>query len=252
MDILGYSDLVVAGEAQQDEVLESLYAALSEGRRSLDDHQELDPTSLSKKTYELKAFTDNIVIGWPIHDDAEGEFGLACMKLALFQLTMVLRGFFIRGGLSIGRVYIDEIAVFGDGLTQAYVAESTLARDPRIVVTKTVVEAVKQHLTYYRHIDDAPHVRDLLCDSDGQWFVNYLDCLLEPDYGPNFRLLLKHKQIVESKLEQFKLQPRLFSKYVWVANYHNAFCHLHRSDLSSATYQINPKLFQAAPHLITD
>ena len=36
---------------------------------------------------------------------------------------------------------LDEIAVFGDALTEAYEAESSLARDPRIIVARTAMEA---------------------------------------------------------------------------------------------------------------
>ena len=42
-----------------------------------------------KNNFALKAFTDNIVLAWPVLDDAESEFGLAFLKLAYFQLQMV-------------------------------------------------------------------------------------------------------------------------------------------------------------------
>ena len=66
-------------------------------------------------------------------------------------------------------------------------------------------------------------------DSDGQWFVNYLDTILiaEDEHGPFYKELLKHKAAVEARRAQHKDNPLIFSKYVWVAGYHNCFCDLH-------------------------
>jgi len=66
--------------------------------------------------FALKAFTDNIAIGWPVRDDAEAEFGDAFFKLGGFQFEMVLGGYFIRGAVSVGDAYVDEVAVFGGAL----------------------------------------------------------------------------------------------------------------------------------------
>jgi hypothetical protein len=149
----------------------------------------------------------------------------------------------------VGKAYIDEIAVFGDALIEAYKGESELARDPRIILTSSAVEAVKRHLSesninpYY-----LPYVKNLLCDSDGQWFINYLDCLLiaENECGPLYEELLKHKLSVEKKLDEYKGKPKLWSKYAWVAGYHNYFCDAH-SQHFNAEHKIDIELFRASP-----
>lgn len=74
------------------------------------------------------------MIGYPIHTDGEIELGNAFSDLSYFQMIMSMEGFFIRGGIAIGDLYMDEITVFGSGLMEAYQAETTLARDPRIVL----------------------------------------------------------------------------------------------------------------------
>jgi len=83
-------------------------------------------TFIKKDRYALKAFTDNIVISWPVHDDAETEFGSAFFKLASFQFNMVTDGFFIRGALSVGDAYVDEVAVFGRALSEAHIRRDHL------------------------------------------------------------------------------------------------------------------------------
>jgi len=162
-----------------------------------------------KDTYALKAFTDNIVIGWPIHDDAEMEFGSAFHRLGMFQLKMALRGYFVRGAISVGPAYVDEITVFGDALAEAYIGESKHARDPLIILASSAVATSKEHLGYYHQPAHAPHVRDILKDADGQWFLNYLDTILiaEHEQGPFYEELIQDKVAVERKLQEYVGNP---------------------------------------------
>lgn len=258
MDILGYTAMIQEAEhnGTQQDLLQKLHSSLSAGRNQLEEkHKAFEGLKklTAKDRYALKAFTDNIVIAWPIIDDAEIELGSAFTKVAEFQFTMALDGFFIRGAVALGDAYVDDIAVFGDALTQAHIGESQFARDPRIILTDSAAQAVKQHLEYYHSPKFAPQVREVLCDSDGQWFVNYLDSVLiaEDEHGPFYDEFLKHKVSVEEKLSQYKDNPSIFSKYAWVAGYHNFFCDLH-SRFFSNEHKINTELFQATPKLIVD
>lgn len=82
---------------------------------------------------------------------------------------------------------------------------------------------------------------------DGQIFLNYLESIMiaEHEYGPYSDELLKHKASVETNLEKYLGNPPLWSKYSWVATYHNFFCEQysyfndeHRID--SGKYQMTP------------
>lgn len=257
MDILGYSEMIRTSERHdtQEQELRALHKTLSLGRRWLEDGDSPQAMKdlIKKDFYALKAFTDNIVIGWPVRDDAEVEFGNAFFKLGAFQFQMVLDGYFVRGGLSVGDAYVDEIAVFGSALVEAYEGESILARDPRIVLTSSAVAATKQHLSYYGSGRHAPHVRDVLRDSDGQWFLNYLECVLwaEDDRGPFYEEFDRHKLAVEQKLATHKSNPSIWSKYAWVASYHNYFCDLHSHHFGEE-HKVNVELFKQSPGLIVE
>jgi hypothetical protein len=258
MDILGYENMTRVAELDgtQQELLQKLHSTLSKERKALEGKHEglaVLKKLMPKDRYALKAFTDNIVIAWPIIEDAEIELGTAFSKVAWFQFNMALEGFFIRGAISIGEAYVDDIVVFGDALTQAHTGESKLARDPRIILTESAVAAVKQHLNYYASSKFAPQVKELLQDSDGQWFVNYLDTILiaEDERGPFYEEFLKHKTAVETRLAEYRGNPLIFSKYVWVAGYHNCFCDLHPRYFSNE-HKIDTALFRATPKLIID
>jgi hypothetical protein len=257
IDILGYADLIVSAERDgtQEELLGTLHRTLLTNRRWLGSYPSMTGLKnvLKKDLYVLKAFTDNIVLAWPIREDAEVELGSAFSKLSDFQFTMSLQGFFVRGGISIGMAYVDDVVVFGDALTQAYAAESIFARDPRVVLTESSVQAVRKHLEYYSSPRHAPQTSHVLCDSDGQWFVNYLNCVLYAveEQGPFYDEFLKHKAAVEVKLSQHRNNPSIFSKYAWVAGYHNFFCDLYPRYFSDE-YKIETELFRTTPKLIVE
>ena len=234
VDILGYGDLIETARARDDQqgLLETLHGALSSSRKWLDDRDspEWSRTYVGEDRFSLKAFTDNIAIGWPIvrpRRDGEGELGAAFGDLAPFQLTMVNEGFFVRGAVSVGDVYVDEIAVFGEALLEAYRGERELARDPRIVLTESAKRRARTHVGYYRDRHESPQNRVLVRDTDGQWFLNYLDAILVPGMDPFFHELERHKASVQSRLDEYGRKPAIFSKYSWTAGYHNYFCDLH-------------------------
>lgn len=231
VDILGYQQMALRAEQErkEPEFLQALHKTLSEGRKWLEhDEKSHGPHLGTKDFYALKAFTDNVVIGYPIQirDDAEIQISMAFLDLGIFQLEMIKNGFFLRGAISVGDVYIDDIAVLGNAFTEAYKGESELARDPRIVLTNSATEAVKRHLKYYAENSGAPQNLELYKDSDGQWFLNYLENILEAVYemGPSFAELEQHKQAIEKKLSEFRARPEIWNKYFWAANYHNFFC----------------------------
>jgi hypothetical protein len=254
MDVLGYSTFMQEAQkgGTQSEALVKVHHALRMGRGWID--YDLTPELadfIKKEPYALKAFTDNVVIGWPIRDDAESELGGMLSMLTGFQMQLALEGFFVRGALALGDCYVDDIVVFGDALEEAYRAERSLARDPRIILTTGVVEATKVHLSYYPDPRGAPHVKGILRDADGQWFINYLQAILlgEEEQGPYYEDLNRHKVIVEEKLSRYKADPPIWSKYAWVAGYHNYFCEQYPEHFG-AEYKIDVQLFRGTLSLI--
>jgi hypothetical protein len=231
VDILGYRAMAQQAEAGGDEngFLARLYDALDRGRRWLREDDLLGVPIGAKDRWALKAFTDNIVIAAPIGFDAESELGDAFFRLGAFQFEMATSGFFVRGAVAVGSSYVDDIAVFGSAFTEAYVGESQLAKHPRILLTASARRAIKKHLTYYARPGQAPQSRDIYCDADGQWFLNYLECTLwgEGDTDPDYYHLLLHKERIEERLSQFSSDPTIRNKYAWAARYHNYFCDQH-------------------------
>jgi len=256
LDVLGYADLVRESSKSRtsDELLKKLHNVLRTSRKHIDPKQR---DSTFKKDWKkdfsaFRAFTDNIVIGRPIKGRGDGEVELVetFNELSYFQMVMAMDGFFVRGAIAIGDLYMDDIAVFGPGLVEAYDAEHSLARDPRIIIAQSAREAVNQHLEYYGRHSHAPQVSCLLKDSDGQYFIHYLDTLIsEGEYFFETELQ-RHKESIETKLKQHSSRPPVWSKYIWVANYHNYFCRNHSKVAKS--YMINLEDYKVTPALIVD
>ena len=247
LDILGFQELVRTAykDGQSHQLLEKLRKALREAREHLEGEDAL--TASGDATWGVKVFTDNVVLGIPITGDGELDLGLAFSLIGLYQYKLVQHGFFIRGGIAVGELYMDEDVVFGEALLEAYDAESRLARDPRVVLAPSALGHVQRDMCYYASIQDTPHDNELLVDVDDQVFIDYLMVPLDgvaPDQS-YFDDVLNHKLTIEANLRRFRSEPRYWNKYAWAANYHNLVCgHL---QFDPTKYGIDPVDLQPHP-----
>lgn len=253
LDILGYREMVAAADTPETAaaLFGRLHEALREGSDILTgadidawfdalDENGNPTTAVATRPddHAITAFTDNIVIAWPIWDDGEQEWGTAVRRLARFQLSMVRAGFFVRGAIAFGPAYVDHLSVFGPALLEAYNGESSLAVDPRIILTESARNLVATHMGYYFNVG-TPQEVDLLRDRDGQWFVSYLEELIfdEEMGGVAWEEVTRHRDTITEKLQLHAADPRIWSKYEWVARYHNHFCSSHPT-LFDETHQV--------------
>lgn len=70
---------------------------------------------------------------------------------------MALQGFFIRGGLSVGTLFVDDNCVYGEALIDAYELESKVAVNPIVILCENTMKLVDHHIGYY-HGESAPQV----------------------------------------------------------------------------------------------
>lgn len=222
LDVLGFSDRIRESykSKSQDVLLEKFHSILGES---------IDRLKMTSKdtTFYFKSFTDNVVMAQPrFSEDLESEFAIILYALKEYQFNMVREGFFVRGGLSIGKLFVDDNSVYGEALLEAYELESKCAVNPIVVLSDDSMKLVNRHLTYYNEMQP-PQVRHLLRSPDGRYFVNYLaESIREEDEGDVLEVnaLRKHRDSVMSELEKHRKNPRVFDKFLWLASYHNYFC----------------------------
>lgn len=254
VDVLGFIDAMKNAYRSGEPInlLNNLREAVDSSYFSLQDKVEYPASVIEKhfRLWEFKAFTDNIVIGFPIKLDSEVEMATIFERLAVFQLSMIKYGFFIRGAIAVGEHYMDSDIVFGNALIEAYEAERNLALEPRIVLSRSAVKYFNRHLSYYTKVEDSWHYEVVLQDADNQLFINYLDIARPRDESENntfFATLLEHRDMVLSRIKEFSTDLKIRSKYAWIANYHNYFCDQYSVDTS---YKIDPQLLQLMPRRI--
>jgi len=141
-----------------------------------------------------------------------------------YQLEMVLSGFFIRGGWSIGELFINEQILYGYPMIESYKLETQKALNPRIIFSEKMKVKINEHLSFYNSKYLAPQKFHVLKDNDGEYFINYLYCILDYEGIANYNYLKSHKCIIESRMKLFEKNDKILAKYVWCAYYHNYFC----------------------------
>lgn len=215
IDVLGFSKQILASTANGNgtELLKKLCRAIKHARTAFD-FVYLPP--LCCPTCEVKLFTDNIVIGFPI---PEGKTMFEVMKstvpkIAAYQCTFLEHGFFVRGGIAIGEHYMDRDIVFGPALIEAHSLESEKAKYPRIVFSAEAAEFV----------DPEDQLSSLAADIQLQ-YINYLEMEKCFPQGAIPRLE-KHRKYVKENLNIYRDNSEVSPKYEWARNYHNDFCNI--------------------------
>ncbi len=224
IDILGFSEKIMKNDLK----FFSLYLnTLQKELQYIENTHDLSGKQ-GFKSFELKIFTDNFVFGHPWFDQfGESELGNIFEVLSHIQFTFAKENIFIRGAISISELYMDENIVLGPALIEAYKLESEKAINPRILLSKEVVEIVNKHINYYAQHQSSPQSKQYLIDIDGYHFINYLFILFYDHNYPDkviIEELQKHKQPVLENLKLHENNFKLFEKYSWIAKYHNYFC----------------------------
>ena len=228
LDILGFSQVSTSCRTLEDSqaVLDKIAAAIDESRKHVRDY--FAESDHARQPWSLKFFSDNLVLGLPIdHGDANTdsaiEFVLRCTQR--YQLSMALRGYFVRGALTQGPLCLTDEIIFGSALVESYQLESKASIVPRVVLTEPLQQLVSQASD---RAGSAAALRSLICrDVDGWWFVNYLQVAATPR-GVEWEVIRRHKESILDSLSR-TTRHDVLPKYGWACRYHNVFCHWHRN-----------------------
>jgi hypothetical protein len=175
---------------------------------------------------EVSTFSDHIVLSYPeLGGDDERFWEMVgplwveficrdCLRLLSPIAEKALRqGLLLRGGLTVGELFHDGDVVFGDALVEAHEIESKAAKNPRVVVSASVISQFKD--------GPAAHPDILLQDGDGLWHLNYFARMRQQGVSPDnqesvLRWNAAMRQIVESNLSA--TSEGAHEKWVWFKN----------------------------------
>lgn len=164
----------------------------------------------------IKIFSDNIIIALKIKEDMLSTQIISILNLvSLLQFEAFFQfGFPLRGGVTIGELFIDDSVVWGTGLIEAYQIEDKLANYPRVIVSQKVIDTYEDQKE--KDINLFAFIRQ---DQDGYWFIHYLIA------APNIELIptLSANLAEEASLCEDK-DDRAKQKINWIISYFNDSC----------------------------
>lgn len=204
-------------------------------------------------------FSDSTIRSVPIDSKAnkkyrDGILWAELNALVHLQFAMLRHGHLIRGGMTIGDVYIDDTMVFGPAIVRAHMLETDFAVYPRIVIDPIVLTLFEAEPLLRSHEveDEWEFIRACIRkESDGLYFIDYLSAIMteldEP--GMEFDWLEDHRRIVLKSATASSSLSRVGTKYLWLATYHNTVAreisdeHYYKFGLKRDDYLITGKDF---------
>ena len=182
---------------------------------------------------EVVSFSDSIVRIRKIETKANQRYPKGLLFQELISLVhaqgqLIDFDILIRGGVSVGDIYISGGRVFGPGLIDAYQLESKYALYPRIIIDPHLIQNYKTNkllkAKWHSVEDELEIVGSLLRQGDdGMWFIDYAAALEqeldEPEMYPIF--LQRHREVILSGAKNHVKLNAILSKFIWMANYHN-------------------------------
>jgi hypothetical protein len=132
VDILGFKGIV--RDLERGRIT---YEALRDMLRTVHRPPLGDTSALGQTDFKAQSISDAVCLSTKPTLE-----GMTHLFLSLEALTHALldKGYLIRGAVVKGHLYHDNLSVFGDALVRAYVMESTVARFPRIMLSRDVVD----------------------------------------------------------------------------------------------------------------
>lgn len=166
--------------------------------------------------FNIKIFSDNIVIAQKINEEKLCEQIVSTINLvAAIQFHALLQfDFWLRGGITIGELYIDDSVVWGLGLIEAYSIENNLANYPRVVISKKIFDAYEE--CDKKSFNLCALVKE---DFDGLCFVDFWIA------APNLDNIPMIAKFLEENAKQYiDEDDRVKQKINWVIAYFNSYC----------------------------
>jgi hypothetical protein len=140
------------------------------------------------------------------------------LKLVAFiqYIADIYYHWLVRGGITIGELYLDEILVWGTGLVRAYELENTIAIFPRVVIDRNVLDMMGENPRFF------------YSDIDGRSFLNFPNFMKCRDHKCNDITVNAIQKSFASLLSEIKkpdgsYEERAYQKLQWYRNYINTW-----------------------------
>lgn len=205
IDLLGVTNKIKAADQQLAmNKLHNLYTF------SVDITKEIQIQE--NKDIKFKIFSDNIIIAKKLSNEVvqrKRDIRSLLMCVGHFQETAASDcvGWLLRGGISIGQLFIDDVMVWGEALLKSYYLEDKIANYPRVIIDKSVVNEAVQ---------DSQLIEYIRKDFDNLYFLNFLnDCHFCGE------MLMNGFEIMQREVGK-NIDEKTYQKFCWHMNFVNS------------------------------
>lgn len=226
IDILGFGDFVKQSDAVRiNRVLDAVEKSTSPLilDENVEKHEHAEVISFSDSIVRIRKIETQENIKYPTGLLFQELFSLVHAQGELIDFDII-----IRGGVSVGDIYISGGRVFGPALIQAYELEKKYALYPRIIIDPRLIQEHKTEKLLkaeWHSVKDELEIMEKLLrqGDDGMWFIDYVAALEgeldEYEMYPIF--LRRHREIILAGAQKHFQLNSILSKFLWMANYHN-------------------------------
>ena len=196
LDVLGATRYM---EADSEQFLNNLNAIYE---KALDDVAFTNV--VTKKKIDIKIFSDNILI---VVETSKNDVNRVEKIKRIVELAGNIYcnaldyGYLIRGGITEGKFFKNNLFVFGKALVEAVKLEENIAIYPRIIVQEELIHLIPQYI---------------MLDNDGEWYVNSF-------FMNGFGRYAKYKDNIEDLLQKYRNDRKAKQKLKWLVSYFNHF-----------------------------
>jgi hypothetical protein len=180
--------------------------------------------SIFPQKIQYSQFSDSIILTCPCINEDVGSSEITIILLAYsLLLSFMMNGVFIRGGIAKGWCYHEGNIVFGKGILNAYDLEKNFATNPRIIVSTELINDISQQYNYIK-------INFLKIDKDGFYYINAFNygqivklvrTRSDEESVTKKSLITLRKHITTQLIKSKDLDPRIRTKYHWLAGQFN-------------------------------
>lgn len=232
IDILGFKNKVYKSVYDSSELhrIENVLKYIQELKKQNDE----DSYSSKYVGREFSMFSDSIVISYPAY--GQGNAFNILIDLAHICLEILAKGFILRGGITIGKLFHKDIVCFGPAMNMAVEMEKN-AKYPRIIVDQNVLSNGLRYRGIANNISEEKDFLSILVkqdrgiignDSIPVYILDYLSLFNEfDDFSYYIMLMEETRNFIITEfgnaflINDLDKRNNIQEKYVWFANYYN-------------------------------
>ncbi len=206
LDVLGFKNIIGTRSAAD---IHEMFDCIKDAKKFVEGEGRINsPFEVIEKNTFFLFFSDSIICAIP--SDIPDSFEMICSHCMLIQhfLWLQKKPVWVRGAIAKGKLYCEGNEVFGPGLIEAYQMEETLAKYPRIIMTRS---------TYEEGIKNTKTGEDICYISDTSDGLKMLETLRYFKYDG----LRAVREQIESVLGE-EINDQIRQKYLWMKQYFNS------------------------------